>query len=156
MDKNTRKSSFGKWISPINFKKLDEHVSLTKQDHYTKKLTTASYIKMMLLAQLHETESLHAMSDALLNGELQQELGFASISASQLSRKNNEMDPSILATIFMDLVAQIKSYHHSCTQRVPLKIIDSSTLPLNLTHYKWAKFRKTKAGVKLHLRLVFM
>ncbi|MFX0560146.1 IS4 family transposase, partial [Tepidibacillus infernus] len=38
----------------------------------------------------------------------------------------------------------------------PLKIIDSSTLPLNLTHYKWAKFRKTKAGVKLHLRLVFM
>src|SRR5690625_2720131 len=66
------------------------------------------------------------------------------------------MDPSILATLFMDLVAQIKGYHHRCTQRVPLKIIDSSTLPLNLTHYKWAKFRKTKAGVKLHLRLVFM
>ena len=37
-----------------------------------------------------------------------------------------------------------------------LKIIDSSTLPLNLTNHKWAKFRKTKAGVKLHLRLVFM
>jgi IS4 transposase len=39
---------------------------------------------------------------------------------------------------------------------MPLKIIDSSTLPLNLTNHKWAKFRKTKAGVKLHLRLVFM
>lgn len=39
---------------------------------------------------------------------------------------------------------------------MPLKIIDSTTLPLNLTHYKWATFRKTKAGVKLHLRLVFM
>ena len=39
---------------------------------------------------------------------------------------------------------------------MPLKVIDSSTLPLNLTQYKWAKFRKTKAGVKLHLRLVFM
>src|SRR5699024_9814771 len=110
----------------------------------------------MLLAQLHETESLHAMSDALLSEELQQELGCSSISASQLSRKNNEMDPSILAGVFMDLVAQIKGYHHRSTQRVPLKIIDSSTLPLNLTHYKWAKFRKTKAGVKLHLRLVFM
>src|SRR5699024_4137108 len=156
MDKNTRKSSFGKWISPINFRKLDEQVSLFKQDYYTKKLTTASYIKIMLLAQLHETESLHAMSDALLSEELQQELGFSSISASQLSRKNNEMDPSILAGVFMDLVAQIKGYHHRSTQRVPLKIIDSSTLPLNLTHYKWAKFRKTKAGVKLHLRLVFM
>lgn len=39
---------------------------------------------------------------------------------------------------------------------MPLKIIDSSTLPLNLTNHKWAEFRKTKAGVKLHLRLVFM
>src|SRR5690625_4718132 len=38
----------------------------------------------------------------------------------------------------------------------PLKIIDSSTLPLNLTNHKWAEFRKTKSGVKLHLRLVFM
>lgn len=39
---------------------------------------------------------------------------------------------------------------------MPLKVIDSSTLPLNLTNYKWAEFRQTKAGVKLHLRLVFM
>src|SRR5690625_2990205 len=39
---------------------------------------------------------------------------------------------------------------------MPLKIVDSTTLPLNLTNYKWATFRKTKAGVKLHLRLVYM
>ena len=28
---------------------------------------------------------------------------------------------------------------------MPLKIIDSSTLPLNLTNHPWAKFRKIKA-----------
>lgn len=39
---------------------------------------------------------------------------------------------------------------------MPLKIIDSSTLPLNLTNQKWAEIRKTKEEVKLHLRLVFM
>src|SRR5690625_6806158 len=39
---------------------------------------------------------------------------------------------------------------------MPLKIIDSSTLPLNLENHQWAEFRKTKSGVKLHLRLVFM
>jgi hypothetical protein len=39
---------------------------------------------------------------------------------------------------------------------MPLKIIDSSTLSLNLINHKRAKFRKIKAGVKLHLRLVFM
>ena len=30
MDKNTLKSSFGKWISPINLKKLFEQVEETK------------------------------------------------------------------------------------------------------------------------------
>ena len=156
MDKNTLKTSFGKWITPINFKKLCEQVKTREQDHYTKKLTTEAYLKLMLFAQLHETESLHAMSDALLDEDLQRALGFEAISASQLSRKNNEIDPSILATLFLDLVAQIQGFHVKQKIRMPLKIIDSTTLPLNLTNYKWAKFRQTKAGVKLHLRLVFM
>ncbi len=58
MDKNTRLSSFGKWVSPINFKKVFEQVENLKQDYYTKKLTTEAYIKLFLFAQLHKTESL--------------------------------------------------------------------------------------------------
>ena len=156
MDKNTPKTSFSKWTGPINVKKLLAQVNDHEQDKYTKKLTTEAYIKLMLYAQLHETEGLEAISDALLNADFQKEVGFKSISASQLSRKNNEIDPSILASLFMDLVYQIRSYHGNALKSLPLKIIDSSTLPLNLTHFKWAKFRQTKAGVKLHLRLVFM
>ncbi len=37
-----------------------------------------------------------------------------------------------------------------------LKIIDSSTMPLNLTSHRWEEFRMTKASVKLLLRLAFM
>lgn len=156
MDKNTRKNSFSKWLSPINFEILDNQVELLNQDSYTKKLTTEAYFKLMLFAQLHETESLHAMSDALLDDDLQKALGLESISASQLSRKNNEIDSSIFANLFVDLVSQIQSFHVKKNVKNPLKIIDSTTLPLNLTHYEWAKFRKTKAGVKIHLRLVYM
>src|SRR5690625_4297618 len=75
-----------------------------------KKLTTEAYLKAKLFAQLHETESLHAISDALLDEHFQEALRFESISASQLSRKNNEVDPAILATIFLDLVGQIQSH----------------------------------------------
>src|SRR5690625_1615290 len=156
MDKNRLKTSFCKWISPINFKNLYEQVQLLNQDYYTKKLTTEAYLKLMLFSQLHETESLHAMSDALLDDDLQKALGIESISASQLSRKNNEINPSILANLFLDLVTQIQGFHVEKKTESQLKIIDSTTLPLNLTHYEWAKFRKTKAGVKLHLRLVYM
>jgi len=69
MGKNTLKSSFGKGISFINSQKLMNGVNSTKQDYYTKKLTTESFLKLMLFAQLYETESLHALSD-LLSEEL--------------------------------------------------------------------------------------
>lgn len=156
MDKNTLISAFGKWVSPINIKKLSEQVEELKQDYYTKKLTTEAYIKLLLFAQVHEMESLHEISDSLLDDKLQESLGFESLSASQLSRKNNRVNPIVLSTIFMDLVTKIRGFHNMNGKNMPLKIIDSSTLPLNFTNYKWAKFRKTKAGVKLHLRLVFM
>ena len=52
-------------------------------------------------------------------------------------------------------MGEIHAKTHYTKLVMPLKIIDSSTLPLNLTNHKWAKFRKTKAGVKLHLRLVY-
>ncbi len=139
MDKNTLKSSFSKWLTPINSKKLQKQVTNLSQDKYTKKLTTEAYIKLMLYAQIHETEGLQALSDALLNVDFQKAVGLKSISASQLSRKNNEMDPAILAELFLDLVYQIRGYHNKNLRGLPLKIIDSSTLPLNLTHYKWGK-----------------
>src|SRR5690625_3504702 len=129
MDKNTLKTSFGKWISPINMKKLYEQVDMLKQDYYTKKLTAESFLKIMLFAQLHETESLHAISDALLDEDFQQAVGFEAISASQLSRKNNDLDPSILATLFLDLVSQIHAHHNQARKVMPLKVIDSTTLP---------------------------
>jgi hypothetical protein len=61
-----------------------------------------------------------------------------------------------LALNRLDLVCKIQRFHYKGGKNMPLKIIDCSTLPFNLTNYKWEKFRKTKAGVKLHLRLVFM
>jgi len=155
MDNHTLLSSFGKWVAPINIEKLAEQITQTGQDRYTKKFTTYSYIKLLLLSHLEEVESLHAMSDTLFDDDVQQELGLDSISVSQLSRKHRTVEPNLLAAIFYQLVDQIR---HSQPGRtvMPVKIIDSSTIPLNLTNHPWATFRKTKGGVKLHLRLVFM
>ncbi|WP_146812511.1 IS4 family transposase, partial [Aneurinibacillus danicus] len=79
-----------------------------------------------------------------------------SISASQLSRKHNQVDPATLAVLFFDLVRQIRPHtQYHCVWKQNMKISDSSTISLCLTKYKWATFRKTKSGVKIHLRLVF-
>lgn len=156
MDKITRKTSFGQWFSPINLQLFEENVKTLKLDYYTKKLTTESFLKLLLFAQLQEVESLHALGDCLFDDKLQNEIDLDSISVSQLSRRLNGMNPILFQTLFLDLVSQIHTKTHHTKRGMPLKIIDSSTLPLNLTNHKWAKFRKTKAGVKLHLRLVFM
>jgi IS4 transposase len=131
-------------------------VKTLKLDFYTKKLTTESFLKLLLFAQLQEVESLHALSDCLFDNHLQKTIDLDSISISQLSRRLNGLNPDLFQRIFLDLVSQIHAKTHYTKLVMPLKIIDSSTLPLNLTNHKWAKFRKTKAGVKLHLRLVFM
>lgn len=159
MDKFTRKTSFEQWFSPINRPLFDDLVKTHQLNHYTKKLYMASFMKLLLYAQLHETESLRALSDAVFLEELQRATGLESISFSQLGRRINAIPTVFFQSIFLNLVAQIHEKTHFQKRRkltTPLKIIDSSTLPLNLTNHKWAEFRKTKSGVKLHLRLVFM
>lgn len=58
----------------------------------------------------------------------------------------------------MDLVHQIrsKSIFRSCSVKRDFRVVDSSTISLCLNQYKWATFRKSKAGIKVHLRLVFV
>src|SRR5690625_5166231 len=159
MDKSTRKTSFKQWLSPINQTLFEEKVETHQLDHYTKKLHMDPFMSLLLYAQLHETESLRALSDAVFSDDLQQAVGLESISFSQLGRRLNQVPTSFFQSIFLDLVSQVHEKTQFPKRRkmtTPLKIIDSSTLPLNLTNHRWAKFRKTKSGVKLHLRLVFM
>ncbi|KIL45690.1 transposase IS4 family protein [Jeotgalibacillus soli] len=55
-----------------------------KIDVYTKKLTTESFSKLLLFAQLQEIKSLHELSDGLFDDQLQKEIELDSISISQL------------------------------------------------------------------------
>jgi IS4 transposase len=133
MDKITRKTSFGQWFSPINLQLFEEQVKTMKLDYYTKKLTTESFLKLLLFTQLEEIESLHALGDCLFDDQLQKGIDLDSISISQLSRRLNGMNSDIFQRLFLDLVAQIHVKTHYTKIFMPLKIIDSSTLPLNLT-----------------------
>ncbi|WP_332651874.1 IS4 family transposase [Lysinibacillus sp. 54212] len=159
MDKFTRKTSFEQWFSPISSTKLEELVEAYQLNYYTKKLHIASFLKLLLFAQLNETESLRAVSDTLFSDDLQKVTDLESISFSQLGRRLNQVPTDVFQQVFLDLVTQIHEKSHFEQRRkvtTPLKIIDSSTLPLNLNNHKWAEFRKTKSGIKLHLRLVYL
>ncbi|WP_159881028.1 IS4 family transposase [Paenibacillus puerhi] len=156
MDKNTLFSSFGKWISPICTKSFTDRIAATGQDKYVKKLTTIAYLKLFLHAQIQQRDALREIAVDALSKGFRKELGIDSISASQLCRKHNQVDPALLEHVFSELVIRIRRSTSPTCFRKDFKIIDSTTIGLCLQKYKWAEFRQTKAGIKLHFRLEYM
>ncbi|MCU6708088.1 DUF4372 domain-containing protein [Paenibacillus sp. J5C_2022] len=156
MDNHTLLSSFGKWLAPICTKMFTTAVAERQQDKYTKKLTTTAYLKLFLFAQLKCREGLRHIADDVLCEDLQHELGLTSISASQLSRKHKQVDPELLQQVFESLARLVLSRQGKRSPHHKIKIIDSTTVTLCLQNFKWAELRKTKAGIKIHMRLAFM
>jgi hypothetical protein len=158
MDKDTLLSSFGKWVSPINLNIFEDWKNTSTLDRYTKKLSTLVFLFLFVEAQLKKRKGLRSIMRTLqANEDLQQALGISSISAAQLSRKNNKLDPEVLQTILCDLITKLHGLQSPVAARIgPVKVIDSTTISLCLKKYEWATFRKTKAGVKLHLRVTFL
>jgi predicted kinase len=156
MDNRTLLSSFGKWLAPICTKKFTTAVAEYQQDKYTKKLTTTAYLKLFLLAQLQSREGLRHIADEVLCKDFQRELGLTSISAAQLSRKHKQVDPELLRHVFERLAGRVIARQGAPLNRHKIKIIDSTTVTLCLQKFKWAEFRKTKAGIKIHMRIAYM
>jgi IS4 transposase len=126
-------------------------------DRYVKKLDTMVFLLIFIEAQLHQRKGLREIMRKIENDEeFQAALGITSISAAQLSRKNNQLDPEVLQLVLCDLITQLHRQRSSASAQIgTVKVIDSTTISLCLNTYKWATFRKTKAGVKLHLRIAF-
>ena len=112
MDKFTRKTSFEQWLSPISSEKIEGLVEAHQLNHYTKKLHFESFLKLLVFAQLNETESLRALSDTLFSDDLQRATALESISFSQLGRRLSEIPTHVFQVLFLDLVTKIHKMSH--------------------------------------------
>ncbi len=159
MDKDTIKSTFTEYLLPLDREFLLKQIEKLGLDRYTKKLDTVTFSNLFIFAQLKQLRSLVDISLELRTcEELQQELDLGSISASQLSRKLRDLDPSMYEATLEHLIWQIHrefGFKKGTQALGRLNLIDSSTIPLCLTKYRWAEFRNTKAGIKMHTRVVY-
>ena len=159
MDKDSILSTRAKYLSFIPAELLLREVNRLRQDRYTKKLTTLKFVKLLMIAQIQQTPSLTDISAALkANEDLQHDVNLPSISTSQLSRKLRDVEPELLEKALAHCIEQVglRCGGSRALSRIGrLHLIDSSTLSMCLSQYRWADFRRTKAGVKIHLRLVF-
>jgi hypothetical protein len=129
-----------------------------KLDRYIKKLQTIQLILILIYGQIQQQKSLPVLVNNFNSQNFCKAVKLNSISASQLSRRLNHLSPKVLHLLFQEsvLLLHAKTGVGSAVKQVgPLHIIDSSTITLSLTKYRWATYRKSKSGIKLHLQLKF-
>lgn len=159
MDKNNIKTVFKEYLHPLDGKIFTKMADQMKTDKYVKKLDSLTFTKLFIYAQLEKLPSLKRISQKVKRKKkLQKELGLKSISKSQLSRKLSALPSEIFQAVMHHLIGQI---HREFGEKKgndlvgKIHLIDSSTISLCLSQYKWADFRKTKAGIKIHTRIIF-
>ena len=77
-------------------------------------------------------------------------LGTRTISRSSLADANGKRPGMIYQETFYYLLEQVRDRLPGKAANEMVRLIDSSTIDLNLNQFEWARFRSSKAGIKLH------
>ncbi|GAB3809328.1 IS4 family transposase [Virgibacillus kimchii] len=157
MDKDNTKTTINELLKIINEQTFTKLINVIDLDKYVKKLTAHKFLQLLIIAHINEVDSLaHLTQKVKDDDKLNRHMGF-DISTSQLSRKLGALSPKVFEKVFHHLVFNIHARQKGqpISQQISrLHVIDSTTMSMSLTQYPWATFRKTKAGVRLHLQVV--
>ncbi len=157
---NTGKYVFSQVFEFVSHNDFIKCVERYNGNYKTKHFSCWKQFLCMAFGQLTHRESL---SDTIIclaaNESKLYHLGIGSaISKSTLSKANENRDWRIYQDFALLLISKAKDLYKNDNQlEIKIKndifIIDSSTVDLCLNLYPWAKFRKTKAAVKLHTKM---
>lgn len=140
-------------ISRYDFRKA---VLAGKGRHFTVSYNYWSHLVAMIFGQLSEQESLR---DLVFNLSRQAHrfyhLGMRKICRSTFADANNHRPSGIYERLFYTLLDRYAVNFEGKNRKLKNKLysVDSTVIDLCLSLFGWAKFRTTKAGIKLHARL---
>lgn len=123
-----------------------------------KKLSVEQLIKLFITAQLDHWESYPEFEIKMrAYSGLMKEIGIESISSSQLSRRINDLDTTILQKLFFKVIHELNFHTHHLSG-LPnigrLRIVDATHIKLPAVLSEWAYVTKGWNVVKMHTRLV--
>ena len=130
-----------------------------KRHHKGRKLrsmTRWNQFVAMSVAQLAGRCSLRdIVSNLSAQGRKLYHLGVGAVARSSLARVNEEQPHALYEELFGRLLARCRASApgHGFRFRNPLFSLDATTIDLCLAMFPWAKFRRAKGAVKLHLGL---
>lgn len=155
---NTFCSLFSQLLKLIPRTEFASLVKETRAERHARGFSSWDHLVAMLFCQLGRANSLREISHGLASceGKLSH-LGIEPVSKSSLSYANAhrpyELFERVFQALYARLAAQASVGKHKFRFKNKLKSLDASIIDLSLALYDWAKFRRTKGAVKLHLVL---
>ena len=137
-------------ISRYDFTKA---VLAGKGRHFTVSFGYWPHLVAMIFGQLSDQ---HSLRDLVLNLSRQAhrfyQLGLNKICRSTFSDANNHRPSSIYERLFYILLNRYGCHFKGSNRKLKSKLysVDSTVIDLCLSLFGWAKFRSTKAGIKIH------
>jgi len=141
------------------FSRIEFHqaVKATKAERHARGFTCWGQFVAMLFCQLGRAHSLREITGGLRSceGKLKH-LGITAPSHSTLAYANEHRPWELYQLVFLQLLQRCQS---QVTRKKKFRFknkllsLDSSIIDLSVTLFDWAKFRRTKGAIKLHLLL---
>jgi len=129
--------------------RFEQAVERYQGDRRVRSLNCWTQLVALIYAQLAQRLSLRDLEMAFnSHAASHYHLGASLVRRSTLADANASRNPSLFREVFFGLLARLREAAPETRELV--RLIDSTTIGLNLNRYAWAKFRSAKAGVKIH------
>jgi hypothetical protein len=125
-------------------------------EKHSKGFSCWTHFVSMMFAQLSGNNNLRGIANGLnAQSSIRYHTGTGSVNKSTLSYANKHRTHKVFSDVFATMLQKLLAVapKHKFKFKNPLYSIDSTTIDLCLSLFDWAKFRKTKGGVKLHIKL---
>ncbi len=145
---------FAQLVSFLNRNKFNRIVAKRKGDKYIKHFSCWNQLLVLMFGQLANRESLRDLIIAVnAHKSKLYHLGFGkNVAKSTLASSNQDRDYRIFEEYAFYLINEAQKLHTNDMFNLGGNIyaFDSTTIDLCISLFWWAKFRKTKAGLKIH------
>lgn len=151
---NNGKYVFSQLIEFLPRRVFDSYVNKYKGNRYVKHFTCWNQMLCMIFGQLTNRDSLRDLIVVIdAHNKKTYHLGLGkTVTRSNLAKANENRDYKIFEEFayYLIEIARKKRLNDDFEIKGKVYAFDSSTIDLCLSVFWWAKFRKTKAGIKLH------
>ncbi|HME05995.1 MAG TPA: DUF4372 domain-containing protein, partial [Bryobacteraceae bacterium] len=152
-------SIFRQMIELVDYRKFQRSVDKTKAERHARGFDSWAQFIAMMFCQLGNAESLREICNGLAasEGKLKHLNVSRAPSRSTLAYANEHRPYELYQEVFQDVLNSCLEEAGKQKRRFrfknPLVSLDSSTIDLCASVFDWAKYKRNKGAVKLHVQL---